>query len=295
MIVLVTCDQTEMRHRDDLVLQKALQDRGEVVDIVSWTNTSYAWQHASLLIIRSAWDYVLRPLDFFSWLDRRARESCVLNAPHILTWNSNKRYLIDIQQWRLNTIPTIWCSFPHTAPILLSIALQNWGTVVIKPTIGAGSLGIMHVSMFEDGLAHLTHLLKQGEVLLQPFLSAFQYEGEYSFIFIHRRFSHAVRKIALDMPTLDIPSPTATHVVPVRDADLPPDGLILAQRAMQTLPNHVLFARVDVVRQAECGTYCINEVELIEPQLFLWAAPHAVELAAQAIVQQREASYHLAP
>lgn len=157
----------------------------------------------------------------------------------------------------------------------------------------------MHVSTFEEGLVHLTRLLAHGgEVMLQPFLPAFRKEGEYSFVFIRGRFSHAVRKVALDMPILDAPSPTATRVVPVRNSDLPPSGLVLAQRTIQTLPNHVLFARVDIVKHSEKGTYCINEVELIEPQLFLWSTPHAAEFAAQAIVeegiQHREAYQHLA-
>jgi hypothetical protein len=103
---------------------------------------------------------------------------------------------------------------------------------------------------------------------------------------VHGHFSHVIRKIAGKTPILAVPSPTATHVVPVHHSDLLEDALVLSQRAIQTLPQQVVFARVDAVKHREKGIYCVNEVELIEPQLFLRAAPHAAVGAAQAIEQE---------
>ena len=283
-IVLVTCDQTHGTHADDLVLKQALEQEGYQIDIVSWRDGAYAWQRVALLIIRSTWDYVLDRSAFFAWLARREEEGIpIVNASDLLLWNSDKRYLRDLAASSIPILPTVWC-MPQTHEVmlgLLTIALRAWSSLIIKPAVGSGSLGLRHVHTIDEGMAHLASLFSAQQfcVLLQPFLSAFVDEGEYSLIFLGNQYSHAVRKRTRTMAVLETPSPSATNVTPLDE--IPPGALELARQVIAFLHRDLLFARVDVICHE--GRWCVNEFELFEPQLFLNDAPSSVERAKQVV------------
>jgi hypothetical protein len=53
-----------------------------------------------------------------------------------------------------------------------------------------------------------------------------------------------------------------------------------ADRALAAAPDPPLYARVDLVRDLD-GRFCVIELELIEPFLFLPQVPEAIERAAR--------------
>ena len=101
--------------------------------------------------------------------------------------------------------------------------------------------------------------------MTQPFMPAIRSEGEWSLIFFVGQFSHAVLKR---------PKSGDFRSQPDYDAHLraltpPPEALALAQSAIDFIGrDRLLYARVDMVR-AEDGGFCLMELELIEPDLYL--------------------------
>jgi len=59
----------------------------------------------------------------------------------------------------------------------------------------------------------------------------------------------------------------------------------LAARALEPYARDLLYARVDVARDAQ-GGLCVMELELIEPSLFLKQEPRALARFADAIARR---------
>jgi glutathione synthase/RimK-type ligase-like ATP-grasp enzyme len=277
---LATC-RLAQNHRDDLYLQAALEQVGIPTAIELWDSSEYDWGKPSLVLIRSTWDYVKDISHFFAWASSINRKTLLMNPLHVLQWNSNKRYLLNVERAGGPIIPTIWLSRLQRdeAPAIIGTALRKWSTIVMKPCIGAGSVGFSRIHFLDEGLAHLDTLLPTGEVMIQPYVQSFQEEGEYSLIFIGRIFSHAVRKFALDLPVQKVPTGNGTRVEAIEV--LPKEVQKVATHIMEAMRCTHVFTRIDVISYQ--GRACINEVELIEPQLFLGTAPHAALEAARAI------------
>jgi hypothetical protein len=88
-------------------------------------------------------------------------------------------------------------------------------------------------------------------------------EGERSLVWIDGELTHAVRK---DRKLDGDPEPAAEA------ADILPDEADLALAAIAAAPGPLLYARIDVARDA-AGLPHVMELELIEPSLFFWSAP----------------------
>ena len=72
---------------------------------------------------------------------------------------------------------------------------RGWDTVVLKPTVSAGALKTyrFHRSQLEAAQSSLDQLAAEGEVMVQPYLTAFETQGERAYLFFDGAFSHAVR------------------------------------------------------------------------------------------------------
>ena len=53
-------------------LLEALQVRGADVRAVDWADPAVDWSAFDLVVLRSPWDYSMRPAEFDAWLDREA-------------------------------------------------------------------------------------------------------------------------------------------------------------------------------------------------------------------------------
>ncbi|HEX4633210.1 MAG TPA: hypothetical protein VH163_05220, partial [Gemmatimonadales bacterium] len=91
---------------DDQILQRALERRGAQVLPVLW-DAPADWSTFDIVVVRSCWDYHLRHAEFLTWIGRVERAGAVLhNAPSILRWNSDKRYLRDLEQAGVDVVHT---------------------------------------------------------------------------------------------------------------------------------------------------------------------------------------------
>jgi hypothetical protein len=252
------------------------------IDAVSWDDSSIAWDAFDAVILRSCWDYHLRPAEFLKWLMQL--EECgvrVWNAPAIVRWNMDKHYLHDLHLAGVNVPPSLWFDQGAVVDLQALFASQHWSRVIIKPRISATAhhTWIATSRTLQTDQYKLWQLLQHGGVVIQPFIDEIVTDGEWSFIFFDKQYSHAVvkRPKAGDFRVQDDFGGT----VEVRH---PSQSLLAdAQRIVDYLPDALLYTRLDAVVCS--GQLVVMEVELIEPFLFLESAPNAAEQFAIAIQQ----------
>ena len=90
-IVLAGCPALPEGDGDDAELVAALRSPGLHARWLSWDDP--ATLDADLVILRATWDYIDRLDEFLAWT-RRVRN--LLNAPEVVAWNTDKRYLADL-------------------------------------------------------------------------------------------------------------------------------------------------------------------------------------------------------
>ena len=247
-----------------------------------WDDPTVDWAAFDLAVIRSCWDYVPRRDAFVRWARRVDR---LANPATIIDWNTDKRYLRDLEERGIPIVPTSWIE-PGDA----------WepppeGESVVKPAVSISSrdTGRYRGADAEHRqLAHEHVRRLQGEgrtVMVQPYLPGVEGEGETSLVYFGGVFSHAVRRsAALDGPDRGRRLPhDASPGVGLRRPTTAQRGL--AERALAAAPggpDALLYARVDLVPDAG-GNPLLIELELTEPTLFLAQAPEAAEKLAEVI------------
>lgn len=274
---------------EDLTLVDALGMLGVETKLVDWTDPSFNWIQASLVVVRTTWDYHLRLPEFLAWAERVDRATRLLNPLEVIRWNANKRYLRDLSVAGVPIVPTV---FGTVGLDLASVAEdREWTSLVVKPAIAAGAYETLVFDLggaLEAAQSHFDRLASSGEVLVQPYLDAITVEGETSLVFFEGEFHHAVRKVPQSGDfRVQIEFGGKYTVVEPR-----PDQLDVATRAIEQAPELPLYARVDLVDIA--GHPHVMELELIEPELFFLFVPEAA-LSFADLLAERAAERTLGP
>jgi glutathione synthase/RimK-type ligase-like ATP-grasp enzyme len=270
-VALATCSALPDGSPDVQDLLAALNDLGLKAELVIWDDPDLDWDAYELVVVRSTWDYTSRREEFLTWADRVPR---LLNAPDVLRWNTDKRYLRELDEAGLPVVPTLWD--PADIP-------ADWPDYVIKPAVSAGSRDTARWGTGDEAAAraHLARLRAEGRTtMVQPYMSAIDTEGETALLFFDREFSHAARKAPiLEAGTGVVDGPRGGQTVP---AEATPEQIDVARRILGAVPGDLLYARVDLVPGPDGGPVLI-ELELTEPNLFLGHDPGAAERFARAI------------
>jgi glutathione synthase/RimK-type ligase-like ATP-grasp enzyme len=253
-----------------------------------WSDPAVVWEQFAGVIIRSCWDYHLRPAEFFQWIARVDRLGVpIWNAPGTLRWNSRKTYLHDLAIGGVRTVPTLWLLGDNgrraSASLETILADTGWEHAVVKPVVSASAHETWKVSRDDaraNAAAHderLRTLIARHGVMVQPFIPEIESNGEWSLQFFGGVFSHAVVKRAAAGDFRVQREFGGTHET------VPPPMAVLrqAERALRSAPGEPLYARVDGVLID--GDLVVTELELLEPSLFLDADPAAPDRFATAI------------
>lgn len=282
------------RHLDeDLApLAAALDEAGADATVADWDDPQVDWGAFRLALLRSTWDYTQRLTEFLSWAERAAALTRLVNPPPVIRWNTDKHYLRDLARAGVPTVPTRFVE-PGEPARALDAFLQEDSAAewVVKPAVGAGSRDAARYARGEEQVAadHLERLLQAGRsVLLQPYLTQVDREGETALIYFGGRFSHAIRKgPLLQRGTAPTPALFAQeHITPRTPAAA---ELRVADRLLTVLPFATpLYARVDLIG-SEDGTPRLLELELTEPSLFFAQAPGAARRLAAEIIDSTRA------
>lgn len=264
-IVLAGCPRLVSGDGDDAGLTQALRARGLHANWLSWDDPDT--RRADLVILRATWDYAERLEEFLAWTTSVPH---LLNAPAVVGWNADKRYLLDLAGRGVPVVPS--AVFTVDERVRLPAAAQ----VVVKPSIGAGSVGARRFSDRDAAMSHAAALQALGRsVLVQPYDDRIERAGETALVFLGGKPSHAFRKAPMLPPEgsrveLDA---TGTHAVESL-APAEPDfevwdvgfaALDAAAAQLKMVARDFLYARVDIIGGFDDPR--LLGLDLIEPSL----------------------------
>lgn len=273
-VALVTYQDLPALSLSDQLLLQPLAVQSVQPIAVSWDDSVVDWQRFDAVVLRSCWDYHKRSNEFKQWIRKlESLDVPLYNSPQTVLWNMEKTYLRELAQYGIRTIPTLWISSDEKRHLQELLEDQGWSQAVLKPTIGASAYGIQVVSVdnAEDHQPAFEDLLTSSGVMVQPVVEEIR-NGELSLVFFRHNFSHAIRKMP-GSSTIFVNSVYGgswqVGDVPQRTIDTAVSVLDTAHRL--TGGRDHLYARVDGVIVDDA--FVLMELELIEPGLFLDAAP----------------------
>ncbi|MEU8269323.1 hypothetical protein AB0B89_19445 [Sphaerisporangium sp. NPDC049002] len=251
---------------DREVLLAAWKQAGVDGAAVRWDDPDADWAAFDAAVVRSTWNYIDRRQEFVDWAHKTESATRLLNPAAVLERNTDKTYLRDLERLGIPIVPTHWVGADDEAD------LPAWDDYVVKPAVSAGARDTIRTAGVDEAAAHAGRIVAGGKVaMVQPYLDMVESEGETSLIFFGGRFSHAIRRNA--MLANGTEAPRANHVgADLRDPA--PDQLDLAGRVLGSIPEDILYARVDLVRLPD-GSPALIELELTEPYFYLAYAPGA--------------------
>ncbi len=282
-IALATCREYADLTVEDKLLADCLQNLGFDAQPLVWDEAKQNLADYSTVVIHSCWDYHKKPQEFLAWIDSLESNGLkVLNPPNILRWNVDKIYLRELEKSGVKIPPTVWFEKGEAGSLSKILAENDWRKAVLKPTISATAWRTFIVT--PENAAELQpefeSMLLTGGAMVQKFVAEIQTKGEWSFIFFNKKFSHAVLKRAKtgDFRVQDNFGGSVEMTVE------PAPALIkAAQKIVENINDNLLYARVDGAEIA--GEFCLMELELIEPVLFLDNNPSAANKFAAAIAR----------
>ncbi len=262
-------DTTTVESEDDKLLY-FLKEKGLTIDLVIWNNPHINWEDYQVAILKSPWDYFDLIEDFYTWLDLLVTKKVkLLNPINVVRWNSDKRYLKEIEAAGLKIIPSIFINKQNRVSLKHFFDEFNTDKLIVKPCISGGAKNTFKVTIDHvEAVNHqLNHLLQEEDFIIQPFLPEILESGEWSFIFFNGTYSHSLIKRA---------KPGDFRVQPAHGGSVHPqnpdhDLIAMAQQYVDLFAKTCLYARVDGTFVN--GDFLLMELELIEPFLFLNTAP----------------------
>ena len=290
-VALVTSQEVRASgyDRDLPVLADAVRQAGAAgagpsaeVAVVCWDDPDVDWAGFDLVLIRSTWDYSWRAAEFLAWADRCGTATRLANPPEAVRWNADKRYLGDLAAAGVPVVETRYLA-PGDP-----LDLPGDREYVVKPTSGAGARYAARYTPkdHERAVRHLERMHAEGlTAIVQPYVRSIDTAGERALQFFGGRFLHAIRKAAV------LESGTAFDAAKVPHPDLrpwepSPAELAVAWQALAAVPGapELLYARVDLV-DGDDGAPRLMELELVEPNLFLFLHEDSVPVVAAAVVR----------
>ncbi len=278
LFTFVTYCDLPILDADDRLVAAELEKRGYRCAVADWRDQTIDWSNAGICILRSTWDYHLHYQEFLAWLTKVSSQTKLWNDCELVRWNSNKRYLFDLQKASIPIVPTVL--FDQAQPVSLNAVLDQhgWSKGILKPVVGLSTFGVRKIERSETDIqAHLDGMLKTSDVLLQPFIDTVHHRGERALVFLGGEYSHTIRKSAFQ-PLAQAGEAGET----LEEAD--ESELQLARQVLAQVKKPVAFARVDLIRDAS-GRDLLMELELVEPSLYLNMFPQAISKFADTLCQ----------
>jgi len=224
-----------------------------------WDDAAVDWDAFDLVVIRSTWDYTGRRDEFIAWAERLGER--LVNPPEVVRWNTDKRYLAELEAAGLPIVPTRFVA-PGEEPGELP------AHCVVKPAISAGSQDTARHEDRAEAEAHVRRLTEAGRVaMVQPYLDEVDEAGETALLYCEGEFSHAIRKGPLLLggaATVEgLFAPENITVRQPRAVEREVADAVVAETARR-FGGPLLYARVDLIGSDPV----VLELELTEPSLF---------------------------
>ncbi|MBN1377656.1 MAG: hypothetical protein JXA04_00310 [Gammaproteobacteria bacterium] len=229
------------------------------------------------------------------------------------------RYLRELEQQGVETVPTYWLAQHETLSLEQIMLETGWNKIVVKPTIStlcwrsyciekqgdeyvivepqtirpkpisqeADSKTEFDAMINNDDLPYheriFNGLLKTGNVCVQKFLPTILNQGETSFVFLGGKFSHAIHKQVKEgdgWVAHEVYGGTNTAKIASGQEIAWAENIY---KKVTDLYGDLLYGRVDGIPD-DGGTLKLLECELVVPRLFLKEA-NAIDRYADEILR----------
>lgn len=269
-VALATAAEVPHLDEDERLVLPALAALGVEAVPATWDDPAVEWATYDLVAVRSTWDYPQRRDAFVRWARHVEARTRLRNPAGVIAWNTDKRYLHDLESAGVPVVPTAVLAPGDDARRAAALA----GEIVVKPAVSAGSRDTARYALPSDAAAvdrHVGALLGAGRtVLVQPYVATVDAHGEAALVHLGGAFSHAARKgPILRRGAAFVDGLFAEEDMAARTAT--PRERAVAAAALAAVPggaSGLLYARVDLVEDPIRGPVVL-EVELTEPSLFL--------------------------
>ena len=278
-VALATCRNLPAHEHDDARFEASLKERAEVT-LAAWDDERVDWSRFDAVLVRTTWDYTERLEEFLAWCDQVDAATLLLNPAALIRWNSDKRYLKELNEAGLPTIPTIW-------GVGAELDVQAWAARLrassasigfVKPVVGANSSGTRRVALERpEALSEIARWLgrspqRERSWMLQPYVSSVETSGEISLIGFNGKVSHAVRKIPV-AGDYRVQDDWGARDEPFDWRQEAPELTELYESAQRLITERfdqgaALYARLDLLYSTERERFEVIELEMIEPSLF---------------------------
>lgn len=282
-VAFLTTDDLDGYQIDDDHVVVPAAALGIQIDFVPWKAPT-RWQDYDAVVIRSVWDYQHDVDDFLACLEKiEALGIPLWNPSAVARWNMEKGYLAELGARGLPVVPSHFARL-ESEDQLRTLASRIGGPVVVKPRVGASGQDTWMLTPGEhpDRWAKAAGVLRDREIVLQPFLSRIMSEGELSLILIDGQSSHMIRKRPVG-GEFRSQEEHGGEVVQADDAEFSAWALDFVSRVPEA--KDLLYARIDAIRDDE-GRWLLGELELIEPSLYLRFDPESPARLARALMNR---------
>ncbi|MBP6619706.1 MAG: hypothetical protein KA188_05595 [Leadbetterella sp.] len=273
-IAIATYNKLPDLTENDRLLIPIFEAKGHTIVPEIWDNPEVDWTTYDIVLIRSTWDYYLKPESLKKWISQFVNSKTrLINPPEIVLKNSHKFYLKELSKKGVNIIPSLFSS----EKIDLE-TIKIWKKVVIKPAVSAGS---HETEVFET--ANLTQEILDakigyGDWLIQPFLEEIKSAGEISMLFFGGEFSHAIQKVPKSGDFRVQKQFGAQYLKYVPSLEL----ISIAKNIVEITGKESAYARIDGVMTN--NGFLLMEVEMIEPDLFFEHTPEGPNRFVEAVL-----------
>lgn len=261
-ICILIPDAADLTRYDDwqdqaVLIEPLLAAHGLTVEWRAWTDAAPI--EADLVLPLMAWGYHRALPRWHEQLDRW-RGTRFLNPLEGLRWNTDKRYLLELERRGVAIVPTRFHEALDEAALTQARADFGTADLVAKPPVSAGS---DHTWLLRDAAPCPDAALGQA-MLVQPMMPAIVHEGEYSLFWLAGEFAHAIlkRPASGDFRVQTQFGGQSQAIEP------PAAARDLALATLAAIDADLLYARIDMVGDGH-GGYALMEIELIEPWLSL--------------------------
>lgn len=259
---------------DDALLCHAFEGMGHQARIICWDDETVDYQQYDAAIVRSCWDYDKRLSEFLDRLAHIHQQTVLLNPFEIIRENTDKRYLLKLEERGVPIVPTVVVENKEEMQIP-----ESWQQVIVKPTVSAsGRDTSRHSGRDQQGIrAASAAILNQGKTaMLQEYLSSVEEYGERSSVLIAGKITFTMKKTPKSGDFLVHTHHGGTYI-PVKTT-------LEEQQFLELLISKIgeapLYMRVDYLRRKD-GLICLLELEQIEPNLYLRENEEGLKMLTQ--------------
>ncbi len=293
---MTTIDHDAIHDDVDLPFQvTAFADSGIELVQVPWEDRTVDWDSFDLIVVRSPWNYVDRLDEFRHWLYERRHMTTIHNSVSLIEWNIDKRYLADLAERGVPIVPTVFAESMEQFQVAAASAGSS--EIVVKPSVSAGSRLTGRFAVDDAAAEELaSQILAKGfAVMVQPFASRIDDQGEIGTVLFDGVVSHSFRKAALlaeggelvggeyrEEISGVVASDDVLFVVEVASIAA---TTIARESGWLAANEELLYGRYDVIRLDD-GSPALLEAELFEPCFFLPTDAEAPHRFVDAVVRR---------